>query len=193
MLVRKENILVISLGPLTGTLAPSTARYTIASKSPLTGGIGYANAGGHFAPELAYAGYDAIFIHGKSKNPVYLLIKDNHVELKDVAQTMLKRIAGIVKAKAGLLYGGSSDELRLYAQFGIDEEKALVVLDPDSFGPIEKSLQSGKIEQYDFLPVLPLRLLRLCHHLCDCMGAFGSGQDTLGSQEQFCRFKHIRL
>ena len=81
--LEKENILVISLGPLTGTLAPSTARYTIASKSPLTGGIGYANAGGHFAPELAYAGYDAIFIHGKSKNPVYLLIKDNHVELKD--------------------------------------------------------------------------------------------------------------
>jgi aldehyde:ferredoxin oxidoreductase len=81
--LEQENILVISLGPLTGTLAPSTARYTIASKSPLTGGIGYANAGGHFAPELAYAGYDAIFIHGKSKNPVYLFIEDDHAELKD--------------------------------------------------------------------------------------------------------------
>lgn len=81
--LEQENILVISLGPLTGTLAPSTARYTIASKSPLTGGIGYANAGGHFAPELAYAGYDAIFVHGKSKRPVYLFISDDHVELKD--------------------------------------------------------------------------------------------------------------
>ncbi len=81
--LEQENILVISLGPLTGTLAPSTARYTIASKSPLTGGIGYANAGGHFAPELAYAGYDAIFIHGKSKNPVYLFIEDDRVVLKD--------------------------------------------------------------------------------------------------------------
>ena len=78
-----ENILVISLGPLTGTLAPSTARYTIASKSPLTGGIGYANAGGHFAPELAYAGYDAIFIHGRLEKPKYLYIKDELVELRD--------------------------------------------------------------------------------------------------------------
>ncbi|MCE7741554.1 MAG: aldehyde ferredoxin oxidoreductase family protein [Candidatus Heimdallarchaeota archaeon] len=78
-----ENILVISLGPLTGTLAPSSARYTIASKSPLTGGIGYANSGGHFAPELAYAGYDAIFIHGRAKSPVYLYIKDDEVEIKD--------------------------------------------------------------------------------------------------------------
>ena len=29
-----ENILAIGLGPLTGTLAPSSARYTVAAKSP---------------------------------------------------------------------------------------------------------------------------------------------------------------
>lgn len=78
-----ENILVVSLGPLTGTLAPSSARYTIAAKSPLTGGIGYANSGGHFAPELAYAGYDAIFIHGRAEAPVYLFIQDDEIEIKD--------------------------------------------------------------------------------------------------------------
>jgi len=78
-----ENILVIGTGPLTGTLAPSSNRYTIAAKSPLTGGIGYANAGGHFAPELAYAGYDAIFIHGKAKTPVYIQIEDDVVKILD--------------------------------------------------------------------------------------------------------------
>jgi len=78
----QENILAICLGPLTGTVAPSTARYTIAAKSPLTGGIGFSNAGGHFGPELAYAGYDAIFIHGRAKNPVYLFINDEDVELR---------------------------------------------------------------------------------------------------------------
>jgi len=78
-----DNVLVISLGPLTGTFAPSTARYTIAAKSPLTGGIGYANAGGHFAPELAYAGYDALFIHGQSKVPVYLYIENDIIEIRN--------------------------------------------------------------------------------------------------------------
>ncbi|MCK5410245.1 MAG: aldehyde ferredoxin oxidoreductase, partial [Candidatus Heimdallarchaeota archaeon] len=78
-----ENILVISTGPLAGTLAPSSNRYTIAAKSPLTGGIGYANAGGHFAPELAYAGYDAIFIHGRAKKPVYIQIEDDVVKIQD--------------------------------------------------------------------------------------------------------------
>lgn len=83
--LEQQNILAICLGPLTGTLAPSSARYTIASKSPLTGGIGYSNAGGHFAPELAYAGYDAIFIHGKAKNPLYLFIEDDTVELRNAS------------------------------------------------------------------------------------------------------------
>ncbi len=78
-----DNVLVISLGPLTGTLAPSSARYTVAAKSPLTGGIGYANAGGHFAPELSYAGYDALFIHGQAETPVYLLIDDDFVDVRD--------------------------------------------------------------------------------------------------------------
>lgn len=80
-----ENILIVSLGPLTGTFAPSTARYTVAAKSPLTGGIGYANSGGHFAPELAYAGYDAIFLHGKSERPVFLYIEDDKIELRDAS------------------------------------------------------------------------------------------------------------
>ncbi|UJG44904.1 MAG: aldehyde ferredoxin oxidoreductase family protein [Candidatus Heimdallarchaeum endolithica] len=81
----EENILVISTGPLTGTLAPSSARYTIATKSPLTGVIGYANSGGHFAPELKYAGYDAIIIKGKAKSPKYLLIQDEKVSIEDAS------------------------------------------------------------------------------------------------------------
>jgi len=78
-----ENILVISTGPLTGTLAPSSNRYTIASKSPLTGVIGYSNAGGHFAPELKYAGYDAIIIYGKAKTPKYIQINDSEIKIKN--------------------------------------------------------------------------------------------------------------
>ncbi len=79
----RNNILIIATGPLCGTLAPSSNRYSIITKSPLTGGIGYSNSGGHFAPELKYAGYDAIIIEKVSDEPVYLYIENNKVELKD--------------------------------------------------------------------------------------------------------------
>ena len=80
-----ENIALIGQGPLSGTLAPSSGRYEVAAKSPLTGIYGRSNGGGNFGPEMKWAGYDLIIIRGKSENPVYLWIEDDHVELRDAS------------------------------------------------------------------------------------------------------------
>lgn len=77
-----KNHLIIGVGPLTGTTAPSAGKFVICSKSPLTNIFGNATAGSDFGPELKFAGYDAVDIYGKAKNPVYLSIKDNQVELR---------------------------------------------------------------------------------------------------------------
>ncbi|MEW6228628.1 MAG: aldehyde ferredoxin oxidoreductase family protein [Bacillota bacterium] len=79
------NILTIATGPLDGTLSPSSGRFTVGCRSPLTGLLGDANSGGHFAPELRYAGYDAIIVRGRAKSPAYLFIDDDHVELRDAS------------------------------------------------------------------------------------------------------------
>ena len=76
-----ENKLIFMTGPLTGTAACSAGRYEVVSKAPLTGIIGAANSGGHFGPELKYAGYDGIIFEGKAAEPVYLHIDDELVEL----------------------------------------------------------------------------------------------------------------
>lgn len=78
-----ENKLIFMTGALTGTFAPSAGRYEVVSKSPLTGTIGAANSGGHFGPELKYAGYDGIIFEGRADHPVYLYINDDAVELRD--------------------------------------------------------------------------------------------------------------
>ncbi|MBQ6585686.1 MAG: aldehyde ferredoxin oxidoreductase, partial [Coriobacteriales bacterium] len=70
------NKLIFMTGPLTGTMATSAGRYEVVSKAPLTGTIGAANSGGHFGPELKYAGYDGIIFEGKAEKPVYLYICD---------------------------------------------------------------------------------------------------------------------
>ena len=80
-----ENIIIIGQGPLSGTLAPSASRYQLVTKSPLTGILGRSNGGGNFGPEMKWAGYDLIIIRGKSENPVYLWIEDDHVELRDAS------------------------------------------------------------------------------------------------------------
>ncbi|ADL12997.1 aldehyde ferredoxin oxidoreductase family protein [Acetohalobium arabaticum] len=81
-----ENYLIFGVGPLGGTLAPCSGRFTVTSKAPLTGLFGDSNCGGHWGPELKYAGYDHIVITGKADQPVYLWINDEQVELRDASK-----------------------------------------------------------------------------------------------------------
>ncbi len=80
-----DNILGFLAGPLTGTAAPTGARYTVVGKSPLTGGWGDANSGGDFGPYLKFAGYDAVFVSGISPKPVYILLDEGQASLKDAS------------------------------------------------------------------------------------------------------------
>ena len=80
-----DNNLIFMTGPLTGTFATSSGRYNVICKSPLTGTIEASNSGGHFGPELKYAGYDGIIFEGVSEKPVYLYINDDFAELRDAS------------------------------------------------------------------------------------------------------------
>jgi aldehyde:ferredoxin oxidoreductase len=79
----EKNILIFSNGVLAGAPLSGASRFSVVSKSPLTNTYGEAEAGGYFAPELKFAGYDAVIIKGKAKSPVFLWIKDERVEIVD--------------------------------------------------------------------------------------------------------------
>jgi aldehyde:ferredoxin oxidoreductase len=81
-----DNILIISAGALAGTFAPASARLTVTSKSPETGIYCKSSVGGHWSPELKFAGYDVVVIKGKAKAPVYLSIRDDKVEIVDASR-----------------------------------------------------------------------------------------------------------
>ena len=87
-----DNKLIFMTGPLTGTAASCSGRFEVVAKAPLTGTIGAANSGGHFGPELKYAGYDGIIFEGVSDHPVYLYINDDTVELRDAQELWGKTV-----------------------------------------------------------------------------------------------------
>src|SRR5436309_1343843 len=80
-----DNRLIFATGPLTGTNAPTGARYMVVTKGPLTGAITTSNSGGHWGPELKYAGYDLLILEGRAAKPVYLFIYDDSVQIRDAA------------------------------------------------------------------------------------------------------------
>ncbi len=75
------NKLIFATGPLTATLAAASARYSVITKSPLTGGIACSNSGGYFGAELKMAGWDMVIFEGKSKKPVYLHLNNETATL----------------------------------------------------------------------------------------------------------------
>lgn len=78
-----DNVLIFAAGVLTGTPIPGAARNSAGAKSPLTGGYGEGEGGGHWGVKLRWAGYDGIVVTGQSDTPVYLWINNDTAELRD--------------------------------------------------------------------------------------------------------------
>jgi aldehyde:ferredoxin oxidoreductase len=80
-----ENKMIMTTGPLTGTMASTGGRYSVVTKGALTGAIACSNSGGYFGAELKFAGWDMVIFEGKSPKPVYLSIENEKAELRDAA------------------------------------------------------------------------------------------------------------
>lgn len=99
-----ENKLFFATGPLSNTSAPTGGRYMVITKSPLTGLVASSNSGGYFGARMKKAGYDIIVFEGKSEKPVYLVLGDDKVELRDAGHLWGKGVwetTDILEAEIG--------------------------------------------------------------------------------------------
>ncbi len=80
-----DNPLMFVTGPLTGLSAPTSGRYCVVTKSPLTGIFNDSHCGGFFGPALKKAGYDVLVIKGISDEPCTVVIQDDEVSIEDAS------------------------------------------------------------------------------------------------------------
>ncbi len=99
-----ENAIIFASGPLTATLAPSSARFTVVTKSPLTGIFLDSHVGGFFGVEMKRAGFDCLVVQGRAEVPTLLLVVEDAVEILDAKDLWGK--------------GCFDTEARLKARFG---------------------------------------------------------------------------
>ena len=96
--VGPENILTIWTSPLIGTDAFSMVKTCCVTKSPLSGTILMSLLGGHFGPHMRYAGADGLILSGIAKEPIYLLLKDGDVEIRNASHLWGKTTSETEKA-----------------------------------------------------------------------------------------------
>jgi aldehyde:ferredoxin oxidoreductase len=87
-----HNKLIMATGPLTGTMASTGGRYSVITKSPLTGLVACSNSGGFIGAEMKNAGWDMVIFEGKSPEPVYLYIENDRAELRSAADLWGKSV-----------------------------------------------------------------------------------------------------
>lgn len=114
-----DNPLVFSTGPLTGTSCPTSGRYAVAAKSPLTGIWGESDSGGRFGISLKAAGYDALVLEGTAPRPSVLLVEESGARLlpagdlwgKDTYETAAELASKFGEKAASVCIGPAGEEL----------------------------------------------------------------------------------
>lgn len=80
------NPLIFSIGPLTATTVPTSGRFSLVTKSPLTNTIFHSNSGGYWGPFFKRCGYDVLFLNGRlnEEDKGYIVIDgEDNVQIKD--------------------------------------------------------------------------------------------------------------
>src|SRR5699024_6141309 len=127
----EENKLIIATGALTGAPVPTSGRYMVITKSPLTGGIAVANSGGKWGPKFKATGHDLIIFEGKADKPVYLSIEDDDIKIKDATHLWGKTSSETTEVLEEELKGGNvlcigpaGEKLSLMASIMNDVDRA---------------------------------------------------------------------
>jgi len=130
-----DNLIILATGPLNGSKAPSSSRFSITTKSPLTGTILDSNCGGKTGIRLKDAGYDMLIISGKAARPVWLLVDETGIKINDAENiwgqdvnvtnnNLLAQVANPQTASVACI-GPAGENLVLFASIMSDKSKAV--------------------------------------------------------------------
>jgi len=188
------NPLMFMPGALVGTPAPSSGRVTISGLSPQAYPHEWytrANLGGHWGAELKFAGYDGLVIVGRSSQPVYLWIEDEHIELRDARHLWglglietQQRLSQELGNEARVAAIGPAGENRV--RFAIVATGTESAAGQGGFGAVmgSKNLKAVAVRGHRGVPVAnPVEMLRRSRQVVQRI--FGRyGRSSLAGEEQ---------
>jgi aldehyde:ferredoxin oxidoreductase len=127
-----ENVLIFTNGPLTGTGYQTSNRFSVTTKSPLTGTVLDANSGGFWGMQFKKAGYDVLIVRGRSETPVWIEIKNGEILFHDAGQLWGMRVFALTEMlgqnnnrRNVLCIGPAGENLSRIASIMNDRERAL--------------------------------------------------------------------
>jgi aldehyde:ferredoxin oxidoreductase len=124
-----DNKIILMTGPITGVRLPTSTKFQLATKSPISGSYLCTNSSGDFGPYMKMGGHDGLIIEGACTDWSYLKIVDGKIEFLDASpllglntvETEQKLKSTIEKGrKAALCIGPSGENLNCLASVVVD-------------------------------------------------------------------------
>ena len=127
-----DNVLIFTNGPLTGTGYQTSNRFSVSTKSPLTGTILDANSGGFWGMQFKKTGYDVMVVRGKAEKSVWIEIKEGEVLFHDASNlwglgvfAVTEKLGQDNNKRNVLCIGPAGENLSHIAAIMVDRERAL--------------------------------------------------------------------
>src|SRR5512139_3484879 len=127
-----ENFLIFTNGPLTATGYQTSNRFSVSTKSPLTGTVLDANSGGYWGMQFKKTGYDVMIVRGKAEKPVWIEIKNGEILFHDASDLWGMRVFALTKQlgqdnnrRNVLCIGPAGENLSRMAAIMNDRERSL--------------------------------------------------------------------
>lgn len=195
----EESPLIFATGPLQGTMAPTSGRFMVLGKAAQTYPVeSYTRSGvgGHWAPELKWAGFDALVVRGKATKPVYLWIHDGKVEFKDATRLWGQDTYETQKALWSV--HGSQTRVLTIGPAGEHRSRCGIILTDTGdasgqggFGGImgSKNLKAIAVRGTGGVNVAhPKRLMKLCHDIQRLFSRKSLGKDPYRPDQEGFRY-----
>ncbi len=127
-----DNVLIFANGPMTATGYQTSNRFSVSTKSPLTGTVLDANSGGYWGMQFKKTGFDALIVRGRADVPVYIEIKPEGVTIHDAQHLWGQRVRAVTKSlgqnnhkRNVLCIGPAGEHLSRIAAIMNDGERSL--------------------------------------------------------------------
>ncbi len=127
-----DNVLIFTNGPLTGTGYQTSNRFSVTTKSPLTGTVLDANSGGFWGMQFKKAGYDVMIIRGRAERPVWIEIRNGEIAFHDASELWGLRVFDVTSRlgqnnnkRNVLCIGPAGENLCRIAAIMNDKERSL--------------------------------------------------------------------
>ncbi len=127
-----ENVLIFATGPLTASGAQTSNRFSVSTKSPLTGTVLDANSGGWWGMQFKRTGYDVLIVRGRAAKPVFIEITPAGVTIQPAGDLWglgvfetTQRLGQNNNKRNVLCIGPAGENRSLMAAIMNDKERAL--------------------------------------------------------------------